>query len=405
MKRPRLAFLYLTDLRGRSADVIQSLEMCDALEAFFRVRFYHPAITRKRVTRELDYWDVDATWELRRLATFGPNRIAWLDYPSRVAFLSQALLDLRVRPVDLIFTRDPSLLYFLCALPAFMRPAAPIIYEAHKLYHRVSSRVGSPAGEARAATLARHVVAISPGVRDDLLALGIDPGRIDVLPLGVKLERFEGRKDKAALKIRLGLDPARPVVVYSGSWDQWKGVETLVDAFAHLAKSAHLANSKSGAILLLIGLPDSIAATFMAKLSAMGIAEDRVILHGHLPRRELARWLCAADVGVVPNNDTLLSAHYTSPLKVFEYLAAGLAVVASDVPALRAVLGDREAVFVRAGDALDMAEKLGRLLQSHVDRQDRQSAARQRAINFDYAVRAERILAIYYNLSGQAKVR
>jgi glycosyltransferase involved in cell wall biosynthesis len=215
----------------------------------------------------------------------------------------------------------------------------------------------------------------------------------------VKLERFEGRKDKAALKARLGLDPARPVVVYSGSWDQWKGVETLVDAFAHLA------NSKSGAILLLIGLPDSIAAAFKAKLSAMGIAEDRVILHGHLPRRELARWLCAADVGVVPNNDTLLSAHYTSPLKVFEYLAAGLAVVASDVPALRAVLGDRETVFARAGDALDMAEKLGRLLQSHVDCQDRQSAARQRAINFDYAVRAERILAIYYNLSGQAKVR
>ena len=70
-----------------------------------------------------------------------------------------------------------------------------------------------------------------------------------------------------------------------------------------------------------------------------------------------------------------------------------------------AVLGDREAVFVRAGDPLDMAEKLDRLLQSHVDRQDRQSAARQRAINFDYAARAERILAIYYNLSGQAKVR
>jgi len=399
VKRPRLAFLYLTDLRGRSADVIQSLEMCDALEEFFRVRFYHPAITRSRFTRELDYWDVDAKWELARLATFGPNRIAWLDYPSRVAFLSQALLDLRVRPVDLIFTRDPSLLYFLGVLPAFMRPKAPIVYEAHKLYHRVSSRVGSPAGEARAVALARHVVAISPGVRDDLLALGIDPGRIDVLPLGVKLERFEGREDKALLKARLGLDPARPVVVYSGSWDQWKGVETLIDAFAHLAKSA------SGAILLLIGLPGSTAATFKAKLSAMGIAEDRVILHGHLPRRELARWLCAADVGVVPNNDTLLSAHYTSPLKVFEYLAAGLAVVASEVPALRAVLSDREAVFVRAGDALDMAEKLDRLLQSKIDCQNRQSAARQRAVKFDYAVRAERILEIYYNLSGQAKVR
>ena len=60
-------------------------------------------------------------------------------------------------------------------------------------------------------------------------------------------------------------------------------------------------------------------------------------------------YLAAADVGVVPNrSQPAISARYTSPLKVFETMAVGLPLVASDLPSLREVLGDDEAVLRRA---------------------------------------------------------
>lgn len=83
-----------------------------------------------------------------------------------------------------------------------------------------------------------------------------------------------------------------------------------------------------------------------------GLLPANIQTHGHWPHVDLAKIYASLDVGLVPISATVRDrdgndiGRWTSPLKLFEYLAAGLAVVASDVPSLREVLAaDKEALF------------------------------------------------------------
>ena len=70
---------------------------------------------------------------------------------------------------------------------------------------------------------------------------------------------------------------------------------------------------------------------------------------GYVPQQEVMRGLHSACIAVLPNRDDADS-RYTSPIKLFEYMAAGCAIVASDLPPLRADLAGDEPVWVRPGD-------------------------------------------------------
>src|SRR5690606_19885917 len=91
---------------------------------------------------------------------------------------------------------------------------------------------------------------------------------------------------------------------------------------------------------------------------------------------------------------TAISERYTSPLKLFEYLALGRAIVASDLPAIREVLThDVDALLVPPGDAAALAAAIGRLADDAALRTRLGAAARARAAAFTWAARAERLEA------------
>lgn len=227
------------------------------------------------------------------------------------------------------------------------------------------------------------VVAISGGVRDDLAALGaarddalvlvahdaFDPGRFEALPM----------RDDACRA--LALDPERPVVVYTGGLMEWKGVEVLIDA-AHDARLA-------GAQVVIAGGME--ADVERLRRYAAGLAHVR--LDGFQPAARVPLYLAAADVGVVPNRSRpAISARYTSPLKVFEAKAAGLPLVASDLPSLREVLSEDEAVFVAPDDASALAAGIARLLADGPDRARRSARMRALAPAHTWDARAVRLL-------------
>ena len=232
-----------------------------------------------------------------------------------------------------------------------------------------------------AAPRCRGIVAISGGVREDLVALGLDPAAIRVEHDAVDLERFAALPSRAEARAALGLPPDGPLAVYTGGLLEWKGVDVLVGAAARCPE-VHF---------VIAGGMDADVARVRA--AAQGLANVRV--DGFQPPARVPLYLAAGDLGLVPNRSRpAISARYTSPLKVFEALAAGLPLVASDLPSLREILSpDVDAVLVAPDDEAALAAAIRRLAGDAALRAALAARGRRRAAEHSWDARARRLLS------------
>jgi glycosyltransferase involved in cell wall biosynthesis len=119
---------------------------------------------------------------------------------------------------------------------------------------------------------------------------------------------------------------------------------------------------------------------------------DRIEFTGLIAPGAVPPLLASADILVLPNLPSSISSRFTSPLKLFEYMAAGRAIVASDLPAIREVLRDGvNAVLVPPGDAEALAAALGRLAQDPALARRIALAAFDDAAQYSWARRAARL--------------
>ena len=103
----------------------------------------------------------------------------------------------------------------------------------------------------------------------------------------------------------------------------------------------------------------------------------------------------------LPNPASAISTRFTSPLKLFEYMAAGRAIVASDLPSIREVLHDGvDALLVVPGDANDLADALRRLLGDPALAAQLARAAFDAAPQYSWARRAERLETLFTEVTG-----
>lgn len=243
-----------------------------------------------------------------------------------------------------------------------------------------------PGGDRRRAWLRTVIergaglIAISGGVRDDLVAFGAAPGDVVVEHDGFESARFEQRPGRAAARRVLGLDEERPLVVYTGGLLAWKGVDLLVEAARELGEVQ----------VVIAGGMDADVERLRARCGDLA----NVRLDGFQPPERVATYLAAADLLVVPNRSSPeISARYTSPLKVFEAMAVGLPMVVSDLPSLRDVLGEDEARFVAPDDAQALARGIAELLADSAGREAMAERLRERAPKHTWDARATRLLA------------
>ena len=174
-----------------------------------------------------------------------------------------------------------------------------------------------------------------------------------------------------------------PLVTYAGHLYPWKGVETLLGA---LAAAPGLRGRVIG------GHPSEPDLGRVKQFAAnLGLGE-RVEFTGMKAPGEVAALLREADLLVLPNRATSVSASYTSPLKLFEYLAAGRPIVASDLPALREILRDREnAWLVPPDDPAALAAALDALSRDKALSVRLARAAFDSAGAYSWDARAERL--------------
>ncbi len=213
---------------------------------------------------------------------------------------------------------------------------------------------------------------------------------IQVIPNGVDPEHFHPRVTQTSLPEADG----RFVIAFSGSLKQWHGVEVLMAAFRELV------HRLAGMHLLVIG--DGPLRDWMNGYVAGAGLESCVTFTGWRPHQEIPALLARADVAVAPY--PRLDHFYFSPLKLFEYLALGKPVVASDTGQIGEILErGNTGLLVPPSDVVALADALERLWIDKGLRQRLAKAAIRRAGNFTWDRNAERIEAIYTELAGNRR--
>ncbi len=179
---------------------------------------------------------------------------------------------------------------------------------------------------------------------------------------------------KKDARMRLSLPPDVPIVLYAGRFFEWKGLEILPKAASETPSVRWQTvggDREHFASLVLEPLPNNL---FFA---------------GSRPYNEMPLWLAAANVllvlGTVRDRQ---SYRYTSPMKLFEYLVAERAIVASSTPAIREIVTEKEVFFYKPDDAQDLI----RAVMSAIDDSSRVSAAKQLSTAFTWSARAKRII-------------
>lgn len=295
---------------------------------------------------------------------------------------------------DVVFTRDLGLASLLARIPASRRPG--LVYESHGIAPIVSAEMprllGRPDLAPSASKLRRldrrdgsvwrnadAYVTITHALAEDLAARYGQRGDVFVVPDGAEIgdvrRSSEGAKaDGVGTALTVG---------YAGHLYPWKGIDVFVRAVA-------LTQNIRG--LIVGGHPgEADLARVTTLINELGLSH-RMTITGLLPPTHVAAALDEADVLVLPNTHSAISDRYTSPLKLFEYLTRGRAIVASDLPSIREVLTDNQtALLVPAGDPQALAGALQRLAADEPLRQRLAGAALALAPEFSWARRAERL--------------
>jgi glycosyltransferase involved in cell wall biosynthesis len=387
----RLLYLANARIPTEKAHGLQIMQNC---EAFAEVGADVTLWAARRINpggRGVDPWahyGVARNFRLRRLPCIDMHPLVpeRTDLFAKLVFFLQlgtyalaALIGVLFTRADIYYSRDALTLLLL----SLVRPKRALAYEAHKF---------APTGRGRALQtllLCRvgSVIAITPSLRDDLIGLGADPARVIVAHDGVRAARFADLPDRDAARQALGWPVDALIVGYVGRLHTLamdKGVGTLVDALAGI----------EGAALGLVGGPDDMAAALRARWIGHGLPPERFLYAGQVPPDAVPRYLRAFDVCAMPHPYTPQFARATSPLKLFEYMAAGRAIVASDLPGWADVIHDGETVLlVPPGDVDALAAALERLRTDPAGRDRLGAAARAHVLaHYTWASRARTIL-------------
>ena len=227
------------------------------------------------------------------------------------------------------------------------------------------------------------IIATNKLIADELTrTFRIPPERLRIEPNGVDESAFHSTLSKEEARQRLGLSN-ESFALYVGRFYEWKGLEVLADAAV-----------SSPIRICLVG------GTRKEYKSVTKRSGEMLLFVGAKPVGEIPLWLAAADVllvlGTAQNEN---SYRYTSPMKIFEYLAAGRATVASRTPAITSIMQENTAFWYEPDDARSLAQAIQKAY-SGPEAGIKIQVGRAFAAEHTWRRRTERILAFMSTLSA-----
>lgn len=375
MKTMKVLAISASQVPGRAANSIQAMKATHALRQLgHEVTLLVPRRPTLKDGQSLPTWE--------ELASFYgltvPFEIRWLDTWARRAFFWQAL--------RLARTLRPDVLY-VWPLPAAALGAWlgwPVLLEMHDL---PSGRFGPLWFRLfLLAKVRRRLVVITAALESALRRRYGHLPEVVIAPNGVDYERFAETPDPATARHLLGL-PQRPTILCAGSLYSGRGADLFLELAARFPHAQFL------------WVGGSAEETAHWQNEAVRRSLTNVSFTGFVPHVRLPLYHAAAEILLMPYGRRIgissgggHSAQVSSPMKMFEYLASGRPILASDLPVFHEVLDETTAVFCPPEEIESWQRALQALLGDAARRQALGQRARQAAQKYSWTRRAERIL-------------
>jgi glycosyltransferase involved in cell wall biosynthesis len=286
-----------------------------------------------------------------------------------------------------IYSRDPMTLLLIAALwPA---RACRLIFEAHtypatgiglRIRRWLAKRIGG-------------FVVITEHLRQRYEALGVPADRLMVAHDGFSESRFALPGDRTHWRQKIGWPDDAFIVGYMGRFHTLgmdKGLGDLIDAVIALANDNAIRPIRLG----LVGGPDEYVERIRVRLQQQNLPADLILYAGQIPAPEVPGYLRAFDVCTMPFPWTEHFAYYASPMKLFEYMASGSPVVATDLPSTAEIIRDGEnGLLSPPGDSAALATALRSLRDEPALAQRLSATATHDVRHYTWDARARAICA------------
>ncbi len=283
-----------------------------------------------------------------------------------MSFIKALWWHLLFNTYDAYYTRD-------LAVAAGLWTRTPLFYEIHSLPERGNWL------HRRAWRRAKGIVVISDGLRKALIAFGVPEQKILLARDAVDMKKFYITATRDECRAKLNLPADKKIVVYTGHLYDWKGADVLAGATAELPPDTRV---------YIVGGTVADTEAFRRRF----VSANLHVL-GWRNSSEIPLWLKAADVLVLPTSGkTAIGARYTSPMKLFEYMASATPIVASDLPSIREVLQESQAIFVRPDDPLALAGGIAAVLHNEHGARLVALAAQEHVREYSWENRARNII-------------
>ncbi len=363
-----MKILYLASARipTEKAHGLQIMKMC---EAFARLGHTVELVVPRRNDAlsedPFDYYGIKRIFAIRVLPALQTVGLGYLGFLlHRLSFAYSVWRYGKNTEANVIYGRDEFAL-LACGI------RAPRVYEAHEgrwnvVVHQAVHQV-------------ERVVVITHALKKFFVAHGVSEGKLLVAPDAVAYEQFALAETKEEARARTGLPQDATIVMYAGHLYAWKGVDTLAEAARLLPE----------ALVVFVGGTDRDRQRFTERYKM----HKTIRVIPTQPHAEIPHYLRSADVLVLPNTAREpLSSLYTSPMKLFEYLASGRPVVASDLPSLREVVDESCAVFARPDDPKDLARAIRSSIADRTSSDHKVRTAQRIAMQHTWEARARLVL-------------
>ncbi|MBU0509982.1 glycosyltransferase family 4 protein [bacterium] len=377
----RIGYVHSTDFPTVDANVVQVVQMCRAFAVHGhsvtlfipRASAYPTDDVARTAAREM--FGGELPFEIR----FVP-RVRLLGRLEVLGTVAGALKAIRQADLDLVYSRNPWTVLFL------PRTGVPYVFEAHEERIHLRSRFLDSFLRSTIVKNSRKpscalVVAISKALCGIWREFGVPEEKLLDAHDGVELELFHPSQSREDARRQLGIETTIPVVVYAGALKSDRGIDRMIRAAQELPEiEFYLAGGKENEI-----------AHWKTESARIGVTN--IHFPGRMPHREIPLWLAAADVLLMMWTWRVPTIRGCSPMKLFEYMAAGRLIVGPAFPTVCEVMDHgKEGILFEPDSQTGLIAALREAVTTLGDRTMPEAARKKVAENYTWRARTERIL-------------